>query len=96
MKTKARFLVIAAFCLTCLAALVGCASNNEQTDAQTQNRQYMSSVNTIMETLNTNMGTFSEAVKDGEVVSLSAQLSAVDQCAVSYTHLDVYKRQPRA
>ena len=89
MKTKARFLVIAAFCFACLAALVGCASNNEQTDAQTQNRQYMSSVNTIMETLNTNMGTFSEAVKDGEVVSLSAQLSAVDQCVSDLEGLSV-------
>ena len=89
MKTKARFLVIAAFCLACLAALVGCASNNEQTDAQTQNRQYMSSVNTIMETLNTNMGAFSEAVKDGEVVSLSAQLSAVDQCVSDLEGLSV-------
>lgn len=89
MKTKARFLVVAAFCLACMASLVGCASSNEQTDAQTQNRQYMSSVNTIMETLNTNMDTFAKAVKDGEVVSLSAQLSSVDQCVSDLEGLSV-------
>ena len=42
-----------------------------------------------METLNTNMGAFSEAVKDGEVVSLSAQLSAVDQCVSDLEGLSV-------
>lgn len=89
MKTKARFLVVVAFCLACLSALVGCASSNPQTDAQTQNRQYMSSVNTIMETLDSNMETFAEAVKGGEVVSLSAQLSAVDQCVSDLEGLDV-------
>lgn len=89
MKTKARFLVIAAFCLACLGALAGCASSNDQTDAQTQNRQYMSSVNTIMETLNSDMTEFSDAVKDGEVVSLSAQLSSVDQCVSDLEGLDV-------
>ena len=89
MKTKARFLIVAAFCLACLSALVGCSASNEQTDAQTQNRQYMSSVNTIMETLNTNMDTFSKAVKDGEVVSLTAQLSSVDQCVSDLQGLTV-------
>lgn len=89
MKTKARFLVVAAFCLACMASLVGCSGSNEQADAQTQNRQYMSSVNTIMETLNSNMDTFAEAVKDGEVVSLSAQLSSVDQCVSDLEGLSV-------
>ena len=89
MKTKARFLIVAAFCLACLGALVGCSASNEPTDAQTQNRQYMSSVNTIMETLNTNMDTFSKAVKDGEVVSLTAQLSSVDQCVSDLQGLTV-------
>lgn len=89
MKTKARFLVIAAFCIACLSALVGCSASDEQTDAQTQNRQYMSSVNTIMETLDSNMETFAQAVKDGEVVSLSAQLSSVDQCVSDLEGLDV-------
>ena len=68
---------------------MGCSASNEQTDAQTQNRQYMSSVNTIMETLNTNMDTFSKAVKDGEVVSLTAQLSSVDQCVSDLQGLTV-------
>ena len=73
MKTKARFLVVAAFCLACMASLVGCASSNEQTDAQTQNRQYMSSVNTIMETLNTNMDTFAKELSDNiETMNVAA------------------------
>ena len=42
-----------------------------------------------METLNSNMDTFSKAVKDGEVVSLSAQLSSVDQCVSDLEGLSV-------
>lgn len=80
MKTKARFAVAVAFCLACLGVITGCTAVDEQTDAQTQNRQYMSAVNTLMAELNTDMGDFSEAVKDGEVVSLSAQMTSVDQC----------------
>ena len=89
MKAKARFLVIAALCIACLSALVGCSSNSAESDAQTQNRQYMSSVNTIMETLSTNMGEFSTAVKDKEVVSLSSQLSSVNQCVSDLEALTV-------
>lgn len=80
MKTKARIILAAMLCVVCLAALVGCSGNNAEQDAQTQNRQYMSSVNTIMDTLNTNMEEFATAVKDGEVVSLDAQLEAVNKC----------------
>ena len=77
MKTKARIILAAMLCVACLAALVGCSGENAEQNAQTQNRQYMSSVNTIMDTLNTNMEEFATAVKDGEVVSLDAQLEAV-------------------
>lgn len=80
MKAKARIIVVAMFCIACLGALVGCSGNTAEQDAQTQNRQYMSSVNTIMDTLNTNMEEFATAVKDGEVVSLDAQLEAVNTC----------------
>ena len=73
MKTKARIILAAMLCVACLAALVGCSGNNAEQDAQTQNRQYMSSVNT-------NMEEFATAVKDGEVVSLDAQLEAVNKC----------------
>ncbi len=89
MKAKLRFLVIAALSVVCLGAFAGCVSDNSQADAQTQNRQYMSSVNTIMETLDTNMESFATAVKDDEVVSLSSQLSAVDQCISDLEALDV-------
>ena len=80
MKAKARIIVVAMLCIACLGALVSCSGNTAEQDAQTQNRQYMSSVNTIMDTLNTNMEEFATAVKDGEVVSLDAQLEAVNTC----------------
>lgn len=80
MKAKVRIIVVAMLCIACLGALVGCSGNTAEQDAQTQNRQYMSSVNTIMDTLNTNMEEFATAVKDGEVVSLDAQLEAVNTC----------------
>lgn len=89
MKAKARILVIALFCVACLGALVGCSGNDPAQDAQTQNRQYMSSVNTIMETLGTNMEDFSTAVKDGEVVSLDSQLDAVNKCVDDLNALTV-------
>ena len=95
MKAKARFtttrlFVALAACVACLALLAGCSSAADaQADAQTQNRQYMSSVNTIMDTLNKNMTDFSAAVKDGEVVSLSSQLSSVDTCVSDLEALQV-------
>lgn len=89
MKAKARIIVAAMLCLACLGALVGCSSSNAEQDAQTQNRQYMSSVNTIMETLNTNMDEFATAVKDGEVISLDSQLEAVNQCVTDLNALTV-------
>lgn len=89
MKAKLRFLVITALCVVCMGVLAGCVSDNSQADAQTKNRQYMSSVNTIMETLDTNMESFATAVKDDEVVSLSSQLSAVDQCVSDLEALQV-------
>lgn len=89
-STKARIALLAILCALCLTALVGCSSTSDaEADAQTQNRQYMSSVNSIMETLNTNMEEFATAVKEGEVVSLSAQLSAVDQCVEDLNNLEV-------
>lgn len=89
---KAKMPALAALfaCVLCVTLLAGCSSDaNEEADAQTQNRQYMASVNTIMETLNDNMTEFSAAVKDGEVVSLSSQLSAVDTCVSDLEALTV-------
>lgn len=90
MKAKLRIFLVAALSLACLAALAGCSSSTTpQTDEQSLNRQYMSSVNSIMETLDENMVDFTTAVKEGEVVSLDAQLSAVDQCVSDLDALDV-------
>lgn len=89
MKTKARFAVALAFCLACLGVFAGCTAADDQADAQTQNRQYMSAVNTIMAEFDTDMDDFAAAVKDGEVVSLSAQMTSVDQCVSDLEALEV-------
>ena len=78
-QAKARILMAISMAVACLALLAGCSSQDAQQDAQAQNRQYMASVNTIMGTLNENMDDFTTAVKDGEVVSLDSQLTAVNQ-----------------
>lgn len=85
---KIKILAAFVLCLACLAALVGC-SDNKQDDAQAQNRKYMSSVGTITGTLSTEMTDFSQAVKDGEVISLSSDLSAVDTCVSDLEALSV-------
>lgn len=90
MKAKLRIFAVAALCIACLTALVGCSSSTTvQTDEQSLNRQYMASVNSIMETLQENLTDFTAAVKDGEVVSLDSQLSAVDTCVNDLDALDV-------
>lgn len=79
MKTKLRIIITAVAALACVALLGGCASG-QANDAKTQNRQYMSSVNSIMSDMEAPMKEFSQAVKDGEVLSLSSQLQSVDDC----------------
>lgn len=78
---KKRIVLAIVACVACLTFMVGCSGGaaSPQTDEQSQNRQYMSSVNQIMDTLKTNMTDFSTAVKEGEVVSLSSQLDAVNK-----------------
>lgn len=69
----------AAIVLTCALMLSGCASNAQQAnDPQTLNRQYMANVNQIMDEIDAQMTEFSTIVKEGEVVSLSTQLAAIN------------------
>lgn len=69
----------AAIVLACALMLSGCASNAQQAnDPQTLNRQYMANVNQIMDEINAQMTEFSTIVKEGEVVSLSTQLAAIN------------------
>lgn len=69
----------AAIVLACALMLSGCASNAQQTnDPQTLNRQYMANVNQIMDEIDAQMTEFSTIVKEGEVVSLSTQLAAIN------------------
>ncbi len=77
---KKRILIAITLCATCLVLLVGCASSaTPADDEQTKNRQYMASVNQIMEKIDTQMVDFSTAVKGGEVISLSSQLTSVSE-----------------
>ena len=69
----------AAIVLACALMLNGCASNAQQAnDPQTLNRQYMANVNQIMDEIDAQMTEFSTIVKEGEVVSLSTQLAAIN------------------
>lgn len=69
----------AAIVLACALMLSGCASNAQQAnDPQTLNRQYMANVNQIMDEIDAQMTEFSTVVKEGEVVSLSTQLAAIN------------------
>lgn len=79
MKTKFRILLAIMAAVACLALLAGCSASQDD-DPKTQNRQYMSSVNSIMSDMNQSMSDFSDAIKDGEVLSLSSQLSTVNDC----------------
>lgn len=70
---------VATIVLACALMLSGCASNAQQTnDPQTLNRQYMANVNQIMDEIDAQMTEFSTIVKEGEVVSLSTQLAAIN------------------
>jgi len=88
---KARILLALTLCVTCLVMMVGCAMNPaaNANDPQTQNRQYMSSVNSIMGTMNENLGAFETAVKEGDVVSLDTQAKAVDKAVSDLKALTV-------
>ena len=69
----------AAIVLACALMLSGCASNAQQAnDPQPLNRQYMANVNQIMDEIDAQMTEFSTIVKEGEVVSLSTQLAAIN------------------
>ena len=69
----------AAIVLACALLLSGCASNAQQAnDPQTLNRQYMANVNQIMDEIDAQMTEFSTIVKEGEGVSLSTQLAAIN------------------
>ena len=86
---KFMWIGIALLSVMLIGVLSGCGAQNASHENQAKNRQYMSSVNTIMETFNANMDGFAEAVKDGEVLSLTAQLSAVNTCVDDLKNLDV-------
>lgn len=89
MKTRIFALLVA--CFTCVALLIGCSSGTaaQANDPQTQNRQYMSNVNQIMEDISTEMDSFTTAVQEGEVISLSSQLDSVNESVEKLKSLEV-------
>ncbi|MGN0302091.1 MAG: hypothetical protein ACI4BI_04355 [Anaerotardibacter sp.] len=77
---KKRIILACVLCITCLCLLVGCGSSNAaQNDEQSKNRQYMTQVNSIMDTIKSDLDGFSETLKSGEVVSLDSQLTDVSK-----------------
>ncbi len=76
---KKRIILACVLCITCLCLLVGCGASAAQNDEQSKNRQYMTSVNSIMDTIKTDLEGFSDVVKSGEVVSLDSQLKDVQK-----------------
>lgn len=71
------------------ALLVGCSGNNAAQENLAKNRQYMSSVNQIMDEFDSSMESFAASVKDGEVLALNAQLAAMNKAVDSLNALDV-------
>ena len=88
-STRIRVVFVALMVALAAGLLAGCTPQNASHENQAKNRQYMSSVNTIMETFNSGMDDFATAVKDGEVLSLTAQLSVVSTAVDSLKALDV-------
>lgn len=88
-STRIRVVFVALMVALAAGLLAGCTPQNASQENQAKNRQYMSSVNTIMETFNSGMDDFATAVKDGEVLSLTAQLSVVSTAVDSLKALDV-------
>ncbi len=86
---KSRVLLVLAMCVMCATVLAGCSANNAESEAQTQNRQYMTSVNQVMEDLSANMEEFTTAVQDGEVIALSSQLDSVTDAVEQLKALSV-------
>lgn len=88
---KARIFAVLVSCVTCAVVLVGCSASttSQVSDAQAQNRQYMASVNQIMDSIGTDMEGFVTAIQGGEVISLSSQLSSVSASIEQLKALEV-------
>lgn len=61
----------------CLAVLSGCAAQEETTDVAAENRAYMSQANNIAMQLDEDLEPFTEAVADGDIVSMEQAASNV-------------------
>jgi hypothetical protein len=88
MNAKVRIILAVTACIACLALLTGCMAPNAETD-QDKNRKYMAAVNETMATMEDGLAEFDEAVKSGEVVTLSNDLSVVDEAVADLKAMEV-------
>ncbi len=72
-KALTRIAAIACVCTLIGVALVGCTTAPPKNDEQTANRQYMSQVNQIAESLKVRMESFSDAVSRNDLVGMKTQ-----------------------
>jgi hypothetical protein len=76
-----RLLVVACGVALVLGTFVGCQSTtSEEAQHQLANRTYMSSVNSVIETLNTKLAKFDEAVAEGNIVNMRSTAKEAFAC----------------
>lgn len=71
--TKIKALAICMAAVLGLAALGGCAPSSTANQQQNENRTYMSHVNQVMDDLETNLASFTDAVSRDDVVGMQTQ-----------------------
>lgn len=85
-KRIGRLVALACAGVLAVALLAGCTQqSNAESEAQAENRHYMSSVNQAVEDLTSRLGSFEEAVTRGDVVTMRTQfdnaMKALDELA---------------
>ncbi len=72
-KTAIRFITALCASVIALTALAGCTAQDTSASQQSENRQYMTQVNQVMEDLQSKLDNFTDAVSRGDVVSMRTQ-----------------------
>ena len=76
MKTRGILIALLTVAL-CLAAVTGCAPEDQQKDGAAQNRAYLSQMNTAMMQLNADLEPFTAAVAANDVVTMEQAAASV-------------------
>ncbi len=95
-KFSVRMLALMALACVCVVSLVcvcGCAavgqSDTQATDAQSENRQYMTEINQKMELLQTRLDSFIDAVSRKDIVTMRTQADNAFKVIDEISDLDV-------